>query len=462
MQTKKESGQSIPTPGAQEKPPRRRVVSWVMAITVLAVITLVTAALLASHAGKPSNTGQQGNTTTPASNRGWTTPAGLAHLNARPTILPSNPRIIFLSGDNPFTIKRSDDGGAHWKTLPVPSLATQTGADAFLVNAHNAENIFVLVTFDLSSSECQANQASNGPINGYSGASCLFPYYSTDSGAHWGLMRCQGCDQAIALFGGYAPVGDIVAQGHHLYSSYYAQDGTIQLITSADGGATWKSADAALLAQGQGLCSFAAVPTATTLYALAQESYCSQPVGYGSQPVGALLSQATHPQAGSALSIWRSNDAGAHWTRVSAFPYQQPDTASFMVIDTGRAQPTFSLGAGQGGSYQRLLSTDGGKTWHPLPLAGIPVNATTFSLVQATLSDGSLLREVQMTLDGPTTFYALKPGSQVWQQVTPSLSASPAEVVVSTAGGHDTLWVTASPSGDFSVGDYSVFYFTLR
>lgn len=451
MQTHKEPGMPMPapTPISQGRPTRRRVVSWATAVAALVVIALITTALLASHAGKPATAGGPKNSTaTPASSQGWTVIAGLDHLSAQPIIAPGNPKVIYLVGSQPLTLERSDNYGGDWRYVSLPPSASQAQAAQFSISAGDAHNIFLTLTFDLTSSVCTSSQASIGSVNAYSGSGCLFPYYSTDGGAHWGLMRCVTCAQAVGA-GGRALVGTIVAQGHHLYSTIYDQNQLLRLVTSTDGGATWRFADGVLIPKGLGICGFAAAPTGSSVYALVQTGYCSQAVGY-------VNGVATHPQAQSGLAIWRSDDAGAHWSRIGAFPYQQPDTAAFRAIDTGGAQPTLLAAAGQAATYQRLMSTDGGKTWQPLPMQRLPDNAALYAPLTA-LSDGSLLTRAQPPSFSPTTFYALKPGSQTWQQIAPPLDADAADPIVSSADGNDTLWVVSTDhQGQWSVWAYTI------
>jgi hypothetical protein len=448
MQTKKEAGAEVPapTPINQGQHARRRVVSWASAVAALAVIALITAALLASHSGGPAKTAGPKNTTpTLAPSQGWAVVAGLDHLSAQPLIAPSNPQIIYLVGINPLTLKRSDDGGGHWTALPLPSGASQAYAAPLIINAGNANNILLLLSFD-TPSLCSANQASTGQFHGYSGYSCQIPYYSIDGGADWSQMRSS-------VTGQLTQIETIFTQGGNFYVEYYDENQHHRLSVSANG-LHWGSADEALISQGLGICALAATPRGSSVYALVQSGYCSQPVGY-------LRGSAMHSQAQSGLAIWRTDDAGAHWTKVSAFPYQQPDTANFWAVDTG-AQPTLLAAAGQGTTYQRLFSTDGGKTWQPLPTEGLPASAVFPSLTQAALSDGSLLMQIQTKLGGPTTFYALKPGSQTWRQITTPLTDKPTQVVVSSAGGYDILWVVTTYAGDFTNGDFSVYVYNLN
>lgn len=447
MQNGNEPGTFMPAPTPSTQGRRvRRVASWVTAVAAVVVIAVITTALLVSHAGKTGATGGQGgNTVTPTASsiNGWKIVPGLDHSNAQPYLAPSNPKVIYLL-EQP-TLRRSDDSGAHWQNLGLPAVQSEASDALLQISPGDAQNIFLLLTFDQSSPACSGGQASSGQVNAYSGNSCQVPYYSVDGGAHWGLMQCNACG-AKKL----APVGVIAAQGNHLYSLIYDQNQRQRLLTSADGGATWQFADAALLAQGQGLCSFTTTSKGSAVFALVQTGSCSQPVGY-------LHDAAAQPQAQTGLAVWRTDDAGAHWTKAGAFLYQQPDTQVFRAVDVGGTQPILFVAAGEGATYNQLVSLDGGKTWQPQPTAGIPDNSGIFAPTQAVLSDGSILMSVQ-TLQGSSSLFGWKPGSQTWGQITQSFPGDAAEVLVApSASGHDTLWVvTTYDKGDFSVLSYTL------
>lgn len=439
MKMRKESGQVVPAPAPSDpgQQARRRVVSWVSAVAALAVIALITTALLVSHAGKPGTTGHGENaaTSTPAGSQGWNSPPGLAHLSAQPFLAPSNPRVVYLLGSRPIALKRSDDSGAHWKNLTLPEQTSQAYSAIIQINAGDAQNVFLTLTFQQSASACSGNQTAPGAINAYSGYSCQLSYYSTDGGTHWGLMKWSA---QAGVSGAVGVIGEIITQDNRLYS-LSDRNQQQRLITSADGGATWQFADASLRARGQGLCSVAAAPTGSAVFAFVQSGYCSQAKGY-------LHSDVTLPQAGAGLAIWRSDDAGAHWLQVSRFPYQQPDTQAFMAVDTGGAQPTLLAAEGQGATYTRLVSTDGGKTWQQLP-----TSPNILASSQTTLSDGSILMTGQ-TPGGTTSIFAWKPGSQSWRQIASPFTGSPMELVVSpSANGQQTLWLVTISKGEFSV-----------
>src|SRR5262249_35101292 len=159
----------------------------------------------------------------------------------------------------------------------------------------------------------------------------------------------------------------------------------------------------------------------------------------------------------SDVSVWRSDNSGAHWTLVSGFPYQQPDTEAFAAAGASDAQTTLFAAAGQSDTYQRLMSTDGGQTWQPLLTAGLPgaPDPALLNCPRTTLSDGAVLAPVLMAPGGHIALYSWMPGSQAWHQVGPSLTDDPIDFVVApSANGHDTIWVVAASDKR----DYTVLY----
>lgn len=450
MQTRKDPLAPLPAPGGQERP-RRRVVSWVSAAAAVVVIAVITAALLISHAGVPSKTGQsQTQTPTTSDSNGWKTVQGLKDVAAQPVLAPSNPQVIYLVDNNkPVRVKRSTDGGAHWKTLSLPANAAEADSGDLTVSPANPQNVFLTLSFPQSSGACSSSgtQASNGQITAYaSGDYCQISYYSTDGGTHWDEMTCVTCQQvagAVALPG----FNGILAQGNNLYTIISDQFKHERMAASTDGGKTWAFVDSSsFAAKGLGICAIAAAPRGSSVYALVQNGPCSQPVG---APV--------QTNAQTTFAIWRTDDAGAHWTKVQNFPYQLPDLTVFQAVDTDGAYPILFSATAENGGYTRLVSTNGGKSWQALPSAGLPTGAQPVIFARTTLSDGSIAAGVASAPYTSTSFYAWKPGSTSWHQIAQPVTSNVFTIIVSSAGGHDTLWVaTASSNPDYSVLSYTL------
>ena len=421
----------------------RRLVSAISAIAAVLVIAIVVTALFASRAGKPSVTGNAGNqkpTPTPGT-QGWVSVSALSNSPIQPVISPSDPRVVYEQQPQSVGIRRSDDDGAHWHSLPLPVAASQVQSLLIMVNPAKAQNVFLTLDLALSSSSCPASQASTGQISAYAGGSCQVQYASTDGGAHWALMRWSASVSGFA--GAAVTVGSVIAQGDRLYWLIYDAQQHQRLIVSTDGGATWQFADEALLAQQQGLCNFAAAASGSTLFAFAQSGACALPVGY-------LAKTASPAQTQSALTVWKSDDAGAHWAQAGTFPYQSPDTQAFLALGNDAGQPLLVGAAGIGDSYTRLISTDGGATWQAMPAQGLPGGVTSGFFARTALSDGSLLSA--QSAQGGNALFAWKPGDQAWHQVTPVFTGSPSDpIVVTSPAGQDTIWLVTDNNGVYTV-----------
>jgi hypothetical protein len=418
------------------------LVSGISAIAAVLVIALVIIALFASRAGLPATTGHGGNqkpTPTPGIS-GWVSIPALSNSHIQPAIAPSDPRVVYEQQPQSVGIRRSDDDGAHWRNLPLPVPASQVQSLQFMVNPAKAQDIFLIVNLASSSSSCPTSQASTGQINAYAGG-CQVQYVSTDGGAHWGLMHWSA--PVSGFSGTTVTVGPVIAQGNRLYTLIYDAQQRQRLIVSADGGATWQPADESLLAQQQGLCNFAAASSGSTLFAFVQPGTCAQAVGY-------LENSASPAATQSGLTVWRSDDAGAHWAQVGTFPYQSPDTQAFMALGNNTSQPLLVGAAGIGDSYTRVFSADGGATWQALPDQGLPGVVSNSLLAQTALSDGSLL-SAQATQAG-NALYAWRPGDQAWHQVTPLFTGRPSDPIVAPSpNGQDTLWLVTDDNGVFNV-----------
>ena len=417
---------------------RRRLVSGISALAAVLVITIIVVALFASRAGPPAKTGHAGNqTVTPTpGTQGWVSVPALSNSHIQPAIAPSDPRVVYEQQPQSMGLRRSDDDGAHWHNLALPIPASEVQSFQVMVNPAKAQDVFLLVN---PSSSCPTNQAPTSQINAYSGG-CQVQYVSTDGGLHWGLMRWSA--PVSGFIGSVVTVGSVIAQGDRLYSLIYDAQEHQRLIVSTDGGTTWQPADETLLAQQQGLCNFAAAASGSTLFAFVQSGACGLPVGY-------LAKSDTPAATQSGLAVWRSDDAGAHWAPVGAFPYQSPDTQAFVAVGDDASQPLLVGAAGIGDSYTRVFSADGGATWQALPDQGLPGSVTSGFFARTALSDGSLLSA--QPAQGGNAFYAWKPGDQAWHQVTPVFTGSPLDpIVASSPSGQDTLWLVTE-DGVFNV-----------
>src|SRR5262249_36134166 len=123
-----------------------------------------------------------------------------------------------------------------------------------------------------------------------------------------------------------------------------------RLVSSGDG-VTWHTADDALAAVGQVATDIALSPTGATIYAATAAS-SSDPLVDDRQ-------------------LWRSDDAGAHWTHTGSLPAGQSPPAPLIAV----GQLLYAMVFDQGNAHTHPLgfqaTADGGRTWTDVPTAGI-------------------------------------------------------------------------------------------
>src|SRR5262249_32670566 len=99
-------------------------------------------------------------------------------------------------------------------------------------------------------------------------------------------------------------LNQLQSQGTLLYTAihYRGESGLVRIFVSQDHGTTWNLADTGLYAADHSICDFVAALGSTTLYATTGASECFQVIT---------------PQP---ITLWRSDDAGAHWSQVGQLP----------------------------------------------------------------------------------------------------------------------------------------------
>lgn len=459
MQTTPHPGASAPapTPLHPERPLRRRLISAMTAVAAVLIVLSIAIALLASRAGPGSPT-SRGGTAAP------TLTPGTSELTINgllmPTLAPGNPQIIYqaqLSSDSPpaaVTLRRSDDAGTSWHSLPVPKGITLVDWAAFFVSPFNARQVFLEVN-----AACSTAQTSGGARAAVSFGGglfdCTFDYISTDGGAHWKRVHwpVHGTDTSHTRLGElytytYSP---FKTQGNRLYALLRTgTDEGSSFVVSEDSGLTWQFADQSLANQGNCVYDYAPTPTGATVFAV-----IISPCYSG----GAHLNSYTSPQrpesGGGGNELWRSDDAGAHWTRVGPIALT-PSAQNLLARLNSAGQPVlyddgFLLPGTASGT---MVSTDGGKIWSPAP-SGVTKYAD--STILGTLSDGSIIEAFQDMKTHRDQLFAWKAGETGWRRISPDFPGTPQYVLaVPSGGGHETLWLVSVDQGNFNVQHFTL------
>lgn len=456
----------------QAKGPGARLRALAPAFVAVAVVAAF-AVVFATGAAR------RGAITTTGANSGATSVAGTSWVNLTaldsnavfsandlPAIAPSDPRVVYqtfaqgLQQGQPATLRRTDDGGARWQTLASPVAANHIGSAGIGVSPLDPHVAFLSI-FDTAASDCPANRAQTSS-EGLTGAYCRLEFTTTDGGAHWSPTQLPlandstpGLVMASNTFGmvGRQLSGSLSAQGTRLFGGYTCAIDSIKctrLVTSDDGGRSWRFADLPLLAGGAAsVRDYVASPTGGLVYAVTSP----KPVLFTSQ---------------DSLTLWRSDDGAKTWSKVGALAtpnerglaVAQNATTGASELYMALSRTTKVLSDKMGNPWPLFssdpqdvkVSVDGGKTWTSAPGAGIPVNHTLFLQegFLGTLSDGSVVVDVipvtRSTATVPDNFsgsglYAWKLGDSAWRPI----GDVPREVdalLVTTSGASDTLYAT--------------------
>ncbi|HKT37504.1 MAG TPA: sialidase family protein, partial [Ktedonobacterales bacterium] len=309
-------------------------------------------------------------------------------------VAPSNPLIAYQvtfvrsgSKSASISIQRTDNGGASWGKIALPTaiaVDSNVAGVHLLISPLNASYLFLSVDWFTPgcSTFAQYGVCSGQYMSQDSGSGPWVSPYMPTSGDLWNLQ-----------------VGD---DGHLLYGTIYTptySSGASPangLMVSDDGGMRWRAADSDLTTAGLGISSSAAATSGPTVYAVTEPA----------QP---------DPQHDPTYQLWRSDDAGVHWSHVGGAPPNMPGT----LLASGGSQSIlyFQQSASPNQpSPQLTFSIDGGYTWNPVPLVGVdPVDAQSDTL-PLVLNDGSLLATFRDGND--TRFFIWAPGGS-WREVAP-------------------------------------------
>lgn len=445
-----------------------RLKSAATAATLLAIVALF-AVLLRGFAAGRTQTGARSQVDYIGAGQ-WTAIPGLTNQSGLPVIAPSDPNVIYedqapQNTPTQVVLRRSDDGGATWHTLPLPIQVPPAVDDSSLaVSPLDASTVFLTLSLPSvgNAQQCHAGQALSSGGNTlarFSGSRhCSIQFISTNGGQQWSLVQLPfpgalGAPTFPEFF--YTSSLNIFrAQGQRLYTALAAGGANIRgvaidvdsvrIASSTDGGKSWQLVDAQLAASGENICGFAPASSGTTLFAITQvDQYC-------------------YYDSSSPDYLWRSDDAGATWTQVSKLPALASNLT--VVSQGGAAQPVLYAHMPVIAQVETIqpattptafeVSTDGGQTWHQAPTTGIPQGTLKNYGPLAVLSDGSVLKAFQVS-DATLTLAAWKAGDAAWQQIVQHVDSNLAYLLVTSHAGKNTIWtVSESRDGSYSVLRY--------
>jgi hypothetical protein len=460
--------------------PRGRLVGTLLASAAMVAVVTLFAVMLHSFAGRTtSGTPPTGNPTIAGVSGSYPTTVhgrwvqltqfdlrSAANSAGAPAVAPSDPRVVYepsiLSSypdRQPAALRRTDDGGAHWQSLALPVPAADVNILDVFVSPLDAHRVYLQID-DPSVPDCPSVDSGNARVGGNVLASgsgfCGLEYTSADGGAHWAKV-------SLPVPGWLSGTGlnppALLGQGQRLYSNTGCVSSLCtRLVVSDDGGATWRTGDDAIMARGQRVCDYGAARSGATVFAIASAAA-------GNIEECNWLDQSPH-------ALWRSDDAGAHWTRVASLP--TPNERGMAVIGQGSADPLIYVDMPRtiGSSTNKMgdqnpvatdaaddirVSADGGKTWHAAPTAGAPSGAKPDFGPLAVLGDGSIIMpfSAQGVIDpSAMAFYAWKLGDTSWHEVAPAIDGGfAANLVVTSSSSGDILWLSASMANGINTPD---------
>jgi hypothetical protein len=353
-------------------------------------------------------------------------PAHNSYLIGRASVVVgfNDPSVIYEPGSSSgLTFQRSDDSGQTWHTLSFPS--TQVGsnkvvASQLYINPLDARVIWTSLTVGPEDPNCHPAAP---------GAGCTYQYVSINGGATWAPIHMPlglvlGFGTLGGLDGGVAD-GPVSAQGDRLYaqlSSANPDPSQSHLATSLDG-IHWSIADDQLTARSLVIMQYALTPTGSTIFA------------------------ATAPQnkafsSYNKLQVWRSDDAGAHWTDLGAFPAGYPQLLGAAKVN-GMTLVYYDNQVARGDNVEPdrvFASADNGHTWQPAPAIPYTGGQPIYNGVYyGTLANGDVLI-LFGTSTNNTAIYSWKPGDKSWTQLSQPVKTS-------SDGQYGGPWYTLSTGG---------------
>lgn len=457
------------------RPTRWRTVAGITAaVAIIALFALLLRGFADGKGAGPATTDATATPTTaatptPVSNAHglWHTGFGMAYTTQMftqtppyPSFSPKDPSIVYQATLTPFTVRRSDDGGATWRQLTLPSGSDQAIVIEVFASPLEAHTVFLTVTVNLAYGQgpegcpTSAKQASlsHGNIQASGQMPCSATYRSTDEGKTWKAINFPVNGTISTLQSDSAPYAgsQLQAQGARLYALLSCGPTCInpggRLVVSTNGGASWQVADGHL---GSGVCDFAAQPGGQTVYAAISNGMCS-------------VLNSPSP------SLYRSDNAGRTWAMVGNLPKGAAVQGMAAVIVGGKPMLVLNtpqvnwqphiIGVTQSADEFRI-SVDGGYTWKTSPLNGVPDKAQPVVAPLIVRADGSLVVAFSTDpMNAPATVYSWKPGATTWNIFAPAPADSMATLFYTTsASGDETLWAVLRNGSSPTDGNAFVF-----
>ncbi len=348
------------------------------------------------------------------------------------SVSPTNPDTAyqFWFDSSGIILRRTDDAGATWHSLPVPYVAHATypiiGTAVVLgmVNPFKPHTVYMgfYAQMDNSTAPCLPKNVIP--------AFCFFQFISQDSGAHWRQITLP-----ISGSLGFPAMDDNTMQGQaetsvqptatRLYSMLYPLDRSGARLVVNDGGMTWRLIDAPIAAAGQRVSSFAATPTGSTIFAL-------------SEPAG------TQSSSSAPLTIWRSDDAGATWTNLGPAP-----SGTVMAMTAGlvasSGKPMLYLLTTSNPSFQSAYDIQGSLfgasgSFHVAPTPTPACSGAGNSYLLGMQHDGS----VMIWCGGAVESWLASPVAEGWQTVAtpPGIQTVQSAFIQTLPDGSRQLWLT--------------------
>ncbi len=471
-----------PTTTFPEHPARGRLRGILAGTTAVLVVALFAALVLTLLPGARSgnHTGASGTPTaartheatpTLAAQHGvWQADPYLAHTQAIPVVAPSDANVVYMAKGT--RLQRSGDGGKTWSTLATPGDFPQGAAVQWLdvfVSPIDAHTLWATADLTTASGSTLPNCPVAPPFAFVGGSvvaggsvPCQVQNVSFDGGQSWKLVKL-----AFAYMLGSASADTNIFN----YADQYSQTPQVQadqlalrlytltsngplassgngprLAVSSDNGQSWQPADTQLASAGLRVCDFAAAPGSRTLFAVTADTGCS-------------------PEYRALPALWRSDDAGAHWTRktlpggrlVAAIAVGGGPTPTLYALMPALSGQTHAVNTTIGPS-DVFASADEGATWRQAPAAGIPPSSQNVpistSAAVSVLSDGTLLApfivpDTAATGQVPAqrvVFFVWKDGATAWQQQSRLDAFAVATLQSVYTSSRDDLWlVTVDP-----------------